>query len=359
MKCKTLVILTLLINLTAFCQEDSTPRDSTEQNERDLYIEDFTRQLNIKLEANNDVQKFHIPFEDRIVDIEPNLGLKYGLAFSYKFLSIRIGIRPNISEESKKDKGESESSRFRVKFLFDKWTYKLEYNRIKGFYITDSKSMSVNQNFENHIQFPNLESKVVLLSAAYKFNDYYSVRALESQVERQKKSIGSFVPSLDIWFYKFTDSQTIINGDGETIERTNYMESNGIDFIVNAGYFYTFVYKNWYANAKLIPGIGIDFNSTTSYTENSSSTSNFRDLVLSIEPGAGIGYNSKKIFFGASFSRKMTNQKSNDKKFHFNITKNSFFVFFGYRFKAPKTVTKTVDKIENTVPLLKKEENKN
>lgn len=344
----------MLICTQAICQENTEQLDTLQQTERDLYIEDFTKQLNIKLEANNDIQKFNVPYNGQNVDIEPNLGLKYGLVFSYKFLSIRIGIRGNKSEESKSDKGESESTRFRVKFLFDKWTYKLEYNKVEGYYITDSKSIS-EQSFENYIQFPKLKSKIILLSAAYKFNDYYSVRALESQVERQKKSIGSFVPSFDVWFYTFDDSQTIVNGEGDLVERTNYMESHGIDFIVNAGYFYTFVYKNWSANAKLVPGIGVDFNSTTSYTENSSSTKTYQDLVLSVEPGVGVGYNSDKIFFGASYSKKMTNQKYNEDKIHFNITKNSFFVFFGYRFNPPKSVTKTVDKIEDTVPLLKKE----
>jgi len=102
-------------------QEIKIEKDSISISKRDLYIEDHTNQFNVKLEFSNDIQEFKIPFEDNEVNIEPNLGYRYGVVLSYKFASVRIGIRPPVSSRSKEEKGDPKSFRIRFNLLFDKW----------------------------------------------------------------------------------------------------------------------------------------------------------------------------------------------------------------------------------------------
>ena len=148
---------------------------------------------------------------------------------------------------------------------------------------------------------------------------------------------------------------TYVKKDGEEVKRTSYIESSGFDAIVNLGYYYTFVYKKWYANVFAISGIGVDFNKTTSYTPSGSTKQNYQDLVLSLNGGVGLGFNGEKIFYGAAITERYTDEKYNENKIQFNTSKNSFFVFFGYRFKAPKQIAKPIDDLEEKIPILKKD----
>ena len=350
-----LLLTFLLIPVLIFSQEQETKLDSISISKRDLFIADHTNQFNVKLEFSNDIQKFKVPFNGKSVEIEPNLGLRYGVILSYKFASVRIGIRPKPSSKSKEEKGDPNSFRIKFQLLFDKWSHRFEYNYVKGYYITDKNIGSIAQNDDVYVQFPKLKTNVIFGSSAYKFNDNYSVRSTISQTEIQLKSAGSFIPGLDYWYYSFKGLDSYINKDGDTVNRDNYIESYGLDFVLNLGYFYTFVYKKWYANAFVSPGIGIDFNNTKRFTEFDSSRIKSQDLVLSVDGGLGVGYNTKKIFFGASFARRMTNEKQNEEKVQFDSSKTTFFVFFGYRFKAPKQISKPIDGIEEKIPILKKE----
>lgn len=353
MKLQILIIIGL-VPFFLFSQEKDTLVVDINQKIRNEFIKDHTKQLNIKLELSNDVQSYNMPFENREVRIRPNLGLRYAIVLSYKFLSVRLGIRAKPSPSSENDKGSPENFRLKFQLLFDKWSHHFEYNRVKGYYITDSKINST-QEVSNHIQFPDLVSNVFLGTSAYKLNDNYSVRSTISQTEIQLKSAGSFIPSINYWYYDFDGLEKMISPIGDEIVRDNYISSSkGIDFVLNVGYYYTFVYKHWYANVFANVGGGIDFNSTKRINGFNTIENKNNEFVASIQGGAGIGYNAEKIFFGASFDNRTTNEKYNSEKMQFNTSKNSFYVFFGYRFRAPKVISKPVDGIEEKIPILKK-----
>lgn len=346
-------VFLLLIPFAVLSQEVKTEIDSISLSKRDLFIKDYTHQFNVKAEFSNDIQSFKIPFNNQSVEIEPNLGFRYGVVLSYKFASVRIGIRPKVSGKSKEEKGDPKSFRIKFNLLFDKWSHRFEYNRIKGYYISNQSIGEDIASNSNHIQFPDLTTNVFSGSSSYKINDNYSVRSTISQTEAQLKSAGSFIPEVSYWYYNFDGLNNYINKEGDEITRTNYLKSSGIDLALSLGYYYTFVYKKWYANAFIVPGIGIDFNKSTHYDNNISTKLNSQDLLLSAHGGAGIGYNAEEFFFGGSYSRRDTNEKTNNNKIQFDSSKNSFFLFFGYRFKAPKQIAKPIDGLEEKIPILK------
>ncbi len=352
---KYLILLFLLIPTLSISQNSSN--DSTQNNE---FIGKYDKQFNIKFEVSNEIERYKISFLENTPILSPNVGFRYGLGFNYRFLSLRLGIRPKVSDESIKDKGKSDLFSMRVKLLFNNWSHRLNYNYAKGFYIKNTNDfIDFTNDIENKIQFPNMKTSTFSGTSAYKFNKNYSVRAIESQTEIQLKSAGTLMPSIDYWFYKINDTQSYLNAQGDIIKREKYNKYKGINTIVNVGYYYTFVYKkNWYVNAYAAPGVGIDIYQINTTTPDNKFTNNYNDFVFSFQSGAAIGYNSERYYFGVDFYNRFTNENYGENEFQFSSSTNSFHIFVGYRFKAPKTVTKAAKIIEEKVPILKEYDKK-
>jgi hypothetical protein len=328
---------------------DSIAPDSL-QNE---YIIDYKKQFNVKLEVSNDISSFDVIGDEAELNIQPNLNLRYAVVLSYKFLSVRIGVRPKISDEEKEKKGDSDTFRLRLQLLFDNWNHLFEYQSDHGYYVTNTNDFT-DETTGNYIQFPDLNSNVIFLSSAYKFNENYSRRAISSQTEIQSKSAGSFMPSASFMYYSITGTERIKDVDGNIINRDFYNEYNGINISLGLAYYYTFVLKKyWFINAFAVPNAGIDFYKTHSYGPDTTTDRNNNDTFLAFNYGFGGGYNGKKIFFGATYKNRLTNEKFSTGKLRISPTNNSFSVYFGYRFKAPKTISAPIDLIEDKVPILK------
>jgi hypothetical protein len=345
---------------TACIYSQDTVIDTLAIDNENLYIDDHKTQFNVKFDVSNDIIHYNLPSEGIKLSLKPNLNIKYAFVFSYKFASIRIGFRPRLSNEDKENKGDSNSFRLRLQLLFDNWSHLFEYNYDKGYYVVNSQDfIQSNADSKFHIQFPNLTSNVFFGSSFYKFNKNYSVRAIQSQTEIQIKSAGSFMPGVNYTFYGIKGNDIIKLSEDEIIIRENYNDTNGFNLTVNAGYYYTFVFhKYWYANAYVVPGAGIDFYNITSHSSSETIKRSHNDLLFSLQSGIGMGYNAKKIFFGAEYANKRSSEKFNESKVQLNVSKDIFHIFIGYRFKAPKKVTQPIDKIEDKIPILKDDKNK-
>jgi len=322
------------------------------------YIIDHKKQFNVKLEVGNEISSFKLIENSTEVDLSPSLNIRYAVVLSYKFLSVRIGIRPKISDSEKEEKGDSDTFRLKLQLLFDYWNHIIEYNNYRGFYVKNSNNY-VSNTSGNYIQFPDLTTHVVFGSSVYKFNKNYSMRAIQSQTEIQSKSAGSFMPGLAYTFYSISGTNKIKNiEDGETITRDYFNEYKGVNLALQFGYYYTLVFqKNWFLNGFGIPAVGVDLYSVDNNTPTSITTRNYKDSFFSLSYGGGVGYNGKKIFFGALYKTRFSNEKFSSSRFHIIPTKDEFSVYFGYRFRAPKTISKPIDLIEEKVPILKDDNN--
>jgi len=338
-----------------FSQEVNKEIDSVSTSNENKYIEDHSEQLNIKFDVTNDEINYFIPYEGNKANISTNLKTSYGLVFSYKFLSIRLGVRPSLSNNEKENKGETDFFRFRVKLLFDKWTHRLEYNYTRGFYIDNTQEIDATINNSNfHIQFPRLTTNIITGSSQYNFNNNYSFKAIESNTEIQLKSAGSFVTGINYAFYDVSGTNYLIQEGGEATYKTEFSDYKGFSASLNAGYYYTFVlHKFWYLNAFAKPGVSVDLYNTTFYSESESYKENNKEFFFSLNTGTAAGYNGRKIYFGIEYNYSVNSEKFDTNSINLQPIKNSLHVFIGYRFKAPKQVTKPVDMIEKKVPILK------
>lgn len=347
-------ILILFVSPFIFSQNEVSNMDTIQKNERDLFIKDYKKQLNVKFDVSNNIGNYIVPFEGKLVNISPNLTTRYALDFSYKYVSVSFGFRPKASSYEKENKGESDVFRLRVKLLFDNWAHRFEYNLITGYYVKNTHDLYSNDlKSDRFVQFSNLRTSIFSGTTAYKINKNYSIRATESQTEIQLKSVGSIVPSMDYWIYLIDGADSYIDPQGELIKRDEYIDYQGLNTIFNIGYYYTFVYKkNWYANVFAISGAGMDIYKATTITTDEELSNQIKEFVLSFQAGAGLGYNSKSLFFGAEYKHKSTKEGLSKNDFNFHTTRNSFHVFVGYRFKAPKTIREPIDKFQTKVPLL-------
>ncbi len=338
-------------NLTA--QEELIIEEQTKDSVFNDYIIDYKTRFNVKLEVSNDILAYKLENDNQRLDLKPNLNISYAVVFSYKFLSVQFGLRRQISDEEIDKKGGSDSFRLRVELLFDNWNHILEYNIDKGYYVVNTSDFVDDYN-GIQIQLPEMSSTIFFGNSSYKFNTNYSRRAIESQTEIQNKSAGSFMPGINYTFYSLTGLDVIKDENGDRIKRDNYNEYIGVNFALTAGYYYTFVLKKyWFVNAYVVPAAGINFTKTTTYSLEGSEKNNFDNVNLNLDYSFGSGYNGDKIFFGARFKNGLTNQKFSSDDVRITPSSNQWNVYFGYRFKAPKFLSKPVDLIEEKVPILK------
>jgi hypothetical protein len=296
-----------------------------------------------------------MPYEGNKAEIRSNLNVSYGIVFSYKFLSVRLGFRPKLSESELENKGETDRFRLRVKLLFDKWTHRLGYNYTRGFYIENTSE------FENEIespsfkiQFPYITTNILSGSSHYKFNDNYSVKAIESNTEIQLKSAGTFLVGIDYALYFLKGTDNVKFEDQVITNRDSYNEYSGFSPIFNAGYHYTFVlHKYWYTNIYANPGVGIDIYNTKFFNNSDYTSSNNTAIFFTFKTGISAGYNGENIYFGGEYNYEINSEKNDNEDISLQPIKNNFHLFFGYRFKAPKQLRKPVEYIENKVPVLK------
>jgi hypothetical protein len=356
---KTFIIISfLLIPLLVFSQETNIEKDSVNSVKENIFIEDHTKQLNIKLDVSNNQLNYNFPYDGKNVSVKTNLNISYGFVFSYKYLSVRLSIRPKLSDSDEKNKGKTDNYSIGFKLLFDKWSHALDYNYRRGYYLDNNDDVSgIEDNGDFHVQFPNLTTNTFTGLSQYKFNDNYSVRAVESNTEIQLKSAGTFMSGITYSFYSVKGADKVKIDEDETITRDSFNDYKGITFILEPSYHYTFVlHKYWYANISGAPGLGFDFykanfNSTGSYDQN------FNRTFFSFKTGATIGYNGKKLYFGSEFRYNMISEYFDKNDISLHPTRTKFHIFIGYRFKAPKQVTRPIDFIEDKVPVLKKTNN--
>ena len=365
---KILIVCFLLSANLCLGQDISTEENSINQTDTDSistlnpYIEDHTNRLNINMIVSNNQLEYVFPYNDKAASVKTNLSLSYGFRFSYKAFSVRLRYRPKLSASDQENKGKTDHFRFGFDILLDKWAHFYEYDYRRGYYIDNTEFITGQEPSDFRIQFPSLTTNTFNGVSQYKFNKNYSIRAIESNTEIQLKSAGTFMPGINYTYYTFKGAnKEILGSETEITERNPYNEYKGLTLIIEPGYYYTYVLNNyWYANVFAAPGFGVDFynNKEINTDSNVTNDENLSRKFFSFKTGTSLGYNGKKFYFGSELKYHAYSENFDKNEISLQPSKIIFQVFLGYRFKAPKQVSKPLDYIEDKVPALKKE-NKN
>lgn len=334
------VLLVSLINLQIVFGQNKKAIDTSNIH---FYSEKIMIRTN--LSTQNDAQILHNK-DDSNLDLETNNSYKLFFSIDYKFIGFSYGFYPHFFNGNNDDesKGKSKFSEYNFRFFLGKWIQTVDYSKIRGYYVENTGDFlpDWNPNTDPYMQFPNLKTIKYGMSTSYVFNPKYSPKSVTSFTEWQKESAGSFIPTL-IYDYKKFSVQTDLLSSSQ----------NEYDISLGAGYFYNFIIRNHFyiaPNATITMGTKITNSQSTDTDTGIQTNGHDNYLTMGWIGGVKMGYNSEKILFGASFNfdeswynESKTSIVSNNKVYG--------FLYFGYRFDAPKFISKPVNKVNDLLKL--------
>jgi hypothetical protein len=278
------------------------------------------------------------------LDLETNNSYKLFLSVDYKFIGFSYGFYPKFFGGNKDEdlKGKSTFSDYNFRFFLGRWLQTVNYSKTKGYYVANMKDFSPDwiEGKDPYLQFPDFKTLQLGMSTSYIFNPKFSLKSITSFTEWQKKSAGSFVPSL-IYSYNTIHSKSD-DLDGKQKE---------FDIRLAAGYYYNFIiHKRFYIAPNLSPSLGVKFMKDKSKDSGVETIEKETYFTRNLDGGLKMGYNSDRILFGASlnFSVSSYNEDKN------NIISNDKIyglLYFGYRFDAPNFIAKPVEKIDGKIKM--------
>ncbi|MBF4470644.1 MULTISPECIES: DUF4421 family protein [Flavobacterium] len=272
------------------------------------------------------------------LDLETNNNYKVFLSADYKFIGFSYGFYPQFIGGNKDEdvKGKSKFSEYNFRFFLGKWLQTVDYSRIKGYYIANTQDFLPDwkPDIAPYIQFPDLKITKYGMSTSYIFNPNFSLKSITSFTEWQKESAGSFIPTL-IYDYKKISLETDI--------LKTYQ--NEYDVSVGIGYFYNFIiHKKFYVAPNLTTALGVKFLNSTTDELGIQKKEKHDYFLTTLTGGLRLGYNSDRILFGVNFN--FNSSFYNESKNQVVSNGGSFgLLYFGYRFDAPKFISKPVNKI--------------
>jgi len=321
------IYLTLIVLFSVICRAQEQNIDTIQrQHISNEYIEKYDDFVKLRLGLSNSFNSFHLKDDRNSLDftLSPNQRLRTTLTFIYKFIEFDLGYTPDFMRFNKDDasKGNTKFFNFGTRLYLGHWVQNLQYSKTKGFYV-DKDDIGSTEN----VLFPDFEVTKIGGNTSYVFNPNFSLRAIFLQSEWQKKSAGSFVPSISYYFTKIRD------GEPGT--------DNIIDVAIGPAYYY-----NWVLHKKLLISGGayggIGYNSTKTIYDDNTLNEKIDGLSFESQLRFTVGYNSDSFYAGAVTSLNSFYYNA-DPKTHVRDQQQFFEIYIAYRFKGPDKVNKFLD----------------
>ncbi|MGB5822153.1 MAG: DUF4421 family protein [Saonia sp.] len=317
--------LCLMVNLT-FGQK-SKESDSTAILS---YVDKII--IKVNLDTQTDAYRVYDRSTNTRLELVPNSSLRIDLSLDYEFMGASIGFSPKFLPGNDDDaiKGKSSFTDYRFRFFLGNWTQEVQYASTQGYYVENTGDFLPNwiEGEDAYLQFPEFRVRRWGGSTSYVLNPKFSLRNVVYQTEWQRKSAGSFVPTINYSYNRFSN---LVEG--------SKMVENAIDVQLAASYYFTWaVHQNWFISQYISPGLGMRFSA---YEEEAATDLIERNnhLIATLDGGMQLGYSSRKVIFGLNMNFDF-NWYNEDKTT--SVVNNKLYgkLYFGYRFNAPKMVQK-------------------
>ena len=266
------------------------------------------------------------------------------LSLDYQFFGLSFGLAPDIlgGSDNPDLKGESSFNDFRFRAALGKWVQGFQFSTIKGFYVENTGDFIPDwmEGTDPYIQIPDFTNRIYGMSTHYVINPNFSFRNILYNTEWQKKSAGSFIPSLFYGFEEFEYTFENIESD-ENIFRVR----------LAIPYYYTCVlHENWFVGVNLSPSLGVSFSRYRETIDNSSNNVRSTYLIRALEGGIQIGYAAERWVFGSSF---LFDINGYDEDRLGSVENNKLFaqIYIGYRLNTPGFINRAYDKFAKKVGL--------
>lgn len=314
---KLLFICFVLFCCPGFSQTDSISKASD-------YIENYNDYLSSRFSISNSYQSFNVDGDNMQFTLSPNQQIKSTLTLMFRFIEIDLGYTPTFLKFNKDNdiKGKTKSFNLGTRFYFKRWMQNLQLMSNKGYYV-DGAQIGIDEN----LFFSNLKIVKFGGSTSYVFNPNYSFRAIYSQNEWQKKSAGSWVPSLSYYYTKITNGTP----------GTDY----NIDIAIGPGYFYNLVLHDRFLISGGLSG-GVGYSGTKSKYRDGKPEEKSGGISWQAQYRVAAAYNGKQFYSGANFSFNSFYHNSGP---GINLADQQHYLEFyiGYRFRVPDKYLKKMD----------------
>ncbi|WP_178989098.1 DUF4421 family protein [Winogradskyella schleiferi] len=333
--------LTVIVSTFTFISLWAQTKDSLSLKIEDGWIEK-TDKIGIDVSLNNAYEIFEVRTENTKVILYPNTAANLRLNVNYKFISFGFQFTPDFlpgnGDESLR--GKTKSFELSTSLIFKHWFTDLSYSKVKGYYLKNSNDFITRSEGDPYIQFPDLSYNGFAITTGYSSNSKFSFKSLTSQTERQLKSAGSFIPSINLRYFKINDKSSDINTQ----------KSNNSEASIGPGYVHTFVSREkFYFSLGLLARIGyLNTKLTTRLTDGDAIT-NQDNFIFRWDGRIGLGYNGKRFYTGIYSTISGTEFKQENTTGRNSETRVNYHLFLGIRFPAPNYLERQVNKVEKLI----------
>jgi len=329
------IIIISFVSFFAFGQKrelDSTALES--------FADKFLVKLNLETNADS---YFSEGFQEGPpFSFETNDNYILSVSLDFEIFGLSIGFVPSFfpANDDNDLKGESTFIDIKPRLAFKNWLQTFQYRKVTGYYVENTQDFIPDwvEGEDPYILLADLSNTRVGMSTSFILNPNFSYKNLFFQTEWQKKSAGSFIPSL---YYSY-------NNISFNLEETKYKDRSW-DISLATAYYYTWVISdNWFIAPNISPSIGVSFSKEEFVVNGASSTEKVSYFTTALESGLQLGYASKSIVFGVVFSSDFYWYSGEENRF---IENNRIYgkVYFGYRFNSPGFIAKPYNKFAKKV----------
>lgn len=299
--------------LSCLAQEDSI---------RVRYFKPFDDNVTTRISVNSTSNSFVLTdvANNKVYDIVPNDRERIDLSVSYRSIAFSFGFAPDFLATNK-DNSDSKLYNLNFRAFHKQWTQSFDLYSQRGFYLETN---------DIKVPLPDMKTFKIGGQTSYILNKNFSFRAISAQSEWQQKSAGSLVPTLSLYYTK-------LRFKIEDFDETTHIYTAAL----SPAYYYNFIIrKNFFISLGVLPGFGVE------YADSDVSA------LYQMELTAALGYNSDTFFAGINSNAKYFNSNTgSDVQWGDTISRGEIYI--GYRFKPPKKLTETTEKINQKLPFKK------
>lgn len=341
-KCAWNIAMGLLLQLLFLRSYAQTTQQNVSDSSSNEYVANYDHFLIYKMSVNSKISGFDIK-NTTTYRLRSNNKTALNVGINYRWLAFNLNFYPKFFKENDDNgiKGKTKSFGFGFASNFGKVVQKINYQRIKGYYLDNTSEHDPSwKSGDPYILFPDLVYKGLSGQTGYKFNDKFSFNAINSQTEKQLKSAGTFLPSFFYQYYIVND-RTPLTGTNSS------QKSKTLQIVFAPGYYYTFVTNhNLYFSAGLNPGIGYSTTKLITRLPSENVKTHYHGTVYQLETNVTLGFDSERFFTGLQVTAGTRGYGQSDANNVVLEDKGTGIFFIGYRFNAPRKLKNTMEKVE-------------
>ncbi|MGB5237133.1 MAG: DUF4421 family protein [Flavobacteriaceae bacterium] len=333
-----LIVFCFLFKSAGLLGQKRWEKDST-------YITSYADKFVLKLNVDTQTSSYELrDLSGRELNLEHNNTYRLYVSLDYQFFGLSFGIAPDIfgGEDNLNLKGESSMTDFRFRAALGNWVQGFQFSTLKGFYVDNTGDFVPDwmEGIDPYIQIPDFTNRIYGMSTHYVLNPNFSFRNILYNTEWQKKSAGSWIPSL---FYGWEDFEYTFEGVKS--------DENIFQLKLALPYYHTWVLnENWFVGVNISPSLGVSFSRYKEDVADMRIEESRTYLTRGIEGGIQIGYAAERWVFGSSF---VFDVNGYDEERLGSVENNKFFaqVYVGYRLNTPGFIDRGYNKAARKIGL--------